>query len=77
MADGWRERNVWYPGETCVECLERGNHRSSESKTVLNMQEGSGLKVSSLYISQVNRKCGLDVEQNYNLLKKRMASLSE
>ena len=60
-----------------MECLERGNHRSSESKTVLNMQEGSGLKVSSLYISQVNRKCGLDVEQNYNLLKKRMASLSE
>ena len=29
-----------------------------------------GLKVSSLYISRVKRKCGLDVGQNYNLSKK-------
>ena len=29
----------------------------------------TGLKVSSLYISQVKRKCGLDVGQNYNLSK--------
>ena len=32
--------------------------------------EKFGLKVSSLYISQVKRKCGLDVGQNYNLSKK-------
>ena len=32
--------------------------------------ERYGLKVSSLYISQVKRKCGLDVGQNYNLSKK-------
>ena len=32
--------------------------------------EKHGLKVSSLYISQVKRKCGLDVGQNYNLSKK-------
>lgn len=31
--------------------------------------EKYGLKVSSLYISQVKRKCGLDVGQNYNLPK--------
>ena len=31
--------------------------------------EHSGMKVSSLYISQVKRKCGLDVGQNYNLPK--------
>ena len=31
--------------------------------------EHSGLKVSSLYISQVKRKCGLDVGKNYNLSK--------
>ena len=30
----------------------------------------TGLKVSSLYISQIKRKCGLDVGQNYNLSKK-------
>ncbi len=37
------------------------------------VQEHSGLKVSSLYISQVKRKCGLDVGQNYNLSKKEGA----
>ena len=31
--------------------------------------EQFGLKVSSLYISQVKRKCGLEVGQNYNLTK--------
>ena len=31
--------------------------------------EHTGLKVSSLYISQVKRKCGLDVGKNYNLAK--------
>ena len=35
--------------------------------------EHTGLKVSSLYISQVKRKCGLDVGQNYNLSKKENA----
>ncbi len=38
------------------------------------VQEHSGLKVSSLYISQVKRKCGLDVGQNYNLSKKENAN---
>ncbi|HFU3862524.1 TPA: 23S rRNA methyltransferase [Streptococcus suis] len=28
-----------------------------------------GLKVSNLYISQVKRKCGLEVGENYNLPK--------
>ena len=27
------------------------------------------LKVSSLYISQIKRKCGLEIGQNYNLSK--------
>ncbi len=31
--------------------------------------EHYGLKVSSLYIAQVKRKCGLDVGENYNLPK--------
>lgn len=37
--------------------------------------EHTGLKVSSLYISQIKRKCGLDVEQNYNLSKKEDAKV--
>ena len=31
--------------------------------------EHTGLKVSSLYISQIKRKCGLEVGKNYNLPK--------
>ena len=33
----------------------------------------SGLKVSSLYISQVKRKCGIEVGENYNLPKSENA----
>ena len=35
--------------------------------------EHAGLKVSPLYISQIKRKCGLEVGQNYNLSKKENA----
>ncbi|MCM1325021.1 MAG: 23S rRNA (uracil(1939)-C(5))-methyltransferase RlmD [Bacteroidales bacterium] len=37
------------------------------------VKEQTGLSVSSLYISQIKRKCGLDVGQNYNLSKKENA----
>ncbi len=39
--------------------------------------EKHGLKVSSLYISQAQRKCGLDVGQNYNLSKKEDAKVPQ
>ena len=35
--------------------------------------EKHGLKVSYLYISQVKKKCGLDMGQNYNMLRKEDA----
>ena len=35
------------------------------------------LKASSLYISQVKRKCGLEVGQNYNLSKKEDAKVPQ
>ena len=41
------------------------------------VQEKYGLKVSSLYISQVKRKCGLDVGSNYNLSKKEDAKVPQ
>ena len=41
------------------------------------MLEKHGLKVSSLYISQIKRKCGLAVEQNYNLSKKENAKVPQ
>ena len=31
--------------------------------------EQTGLKVSSLYIAQIKKKCGLNVGENYNLSK--------
>ena len=39
--------------------------------------EHSGLKVSSLYISQIKRICGLEVGQNYNLSKKEDAKVPQ
>lgn len=41
------------------------------------MLEKHGLKVSSLYISQIKRKCGLDVGQNYSLSKKEDAKVPQ
>ena len=53
---------------------------AAESKTTYDeikayVLEKYGLKVSSLYISQVKRKCELDVVQNYNLSKKEDAKV--
>ena len=39
--------------------------------------EHSGLKVSSLYISRIKRKCGLDVGHNYNPSKKEDAKVPQ
>ena len=35
--------------------------------------EKTGLKVSSLYIAQIKKKCGLDVGENFNLSKSENA----
>ena len=35
--------------------------------------EQTGLKVSSLYIAQIKKKCGLDVDENFNLAKSENA----
>ena len=41
------------------------------------IREQTGLSVSSLYIAQVKRKCGLDVGLNYNLSKKEKAKVPQ
>ena len=33
------------------------------------LKHNAGMKVSNLYISQVKRKCGIEVGMNYNLAK--------
>ena len=55
--------------------LDKLDLTSAESKATYDeiktyVLEKYGLKVSSLYISQIKRKCGLNVWQNYNLSKK-------
>ena len=55
---------------------------SAESKaTYKEIQEyvlkEHGLKVSNLYISQVKRKCGIEVGENYNLPLARFGFKSE
>lgn len=55
---------------------------SAESKATYDeikayVLEKHGLKMSSLYISQIKRKCGLDVGQNYNLSKKEDAKVPQ
>ena len=39
--------------------------------------EETGLKVSSLYIAQIKKKCGLDVSENFNLSKSDNARLPQ
>ena len=50
-------------------------------KVVLKSRaDGAGMAifaVSSLYISQIKRKCGLDIGQNYNLSKKEDAKVPQ
>ena len=41
------------------------------------VKEKTGLSVSSLYIAQIKRKCGLDVGLNYNLSKKENAKVPQ
>ena len=43
--------------------------RSQAEEIKVYVWEKHNMKVSSLYISQVKRKCGLEVGQNYNLSK--------
>lgn len=55
-------------------CDFRGRTYAEQSKeTYKEIQEyvlkEHGLKVSNLYISQVKRKCGIEVGENYNLPK--------
>ena len=57
--------------EFSLEDMDMSEFRDSASYPQIKayVLEHSGLKVSSLYISQVKRKCGLDVGKNYNLPK--------
>jgi hypothetical protein len=62
--------------------MDELNLRAAEKKTLYDkikayVLEKFGMNVSSLYILQIKQKCGLDVRQNYNLLKKEDAKVSQ
>lgn len=62
--------------------LDEPDLTAAESKATYDeikeyVLEKYGLKVSSLYISQVKRKCGLEVGQNYKLSKKEDAKVPQ
>lgn len=55
---------------------------SAESKATYKeiqeyVLEEHGLKISNLYISQVKRKCGIEVGENYNLPKSEESRLPQ
>lgn len=61
--------------EFSLEDMDTSNfqHGATYGQIKERVLEQTGLKVSSLYISQIKRKCGLEVGQNYNLSKKKNA----
>ena len=50
-----------------VQLLSEGKTYDEIKKYVA--EHNAGMKVSNLYISQVKRKCGIEVGKNYNLPK--------
>lgn len=62
--------------------MDELNLTAAESKATYDeikayVLKKNGSKVSSLYICQIKRKCGLDVGQNYNLSKKEDAKVPQ
>ncbi len=57
--------------EFSLEDMDMSDFQDSATYTQIKdyVLEHSGLKVSNLYISQIKRKCGIEVGKNYNLPK--------
>ena len=46
VADGWRERNVWYPGRPVWNALRKVTIAQVKNKAMLSMQESAEVIVS-------------------------------
>ena len=69
---------VLYNGENAfISLVSQPGDSLGDDEIKAYVLEKYGLKVSSLYISQVKRKCGMDVGQNYNLSKKEDAKVPQ
>ena len=72
MWNPWRGCKKYSEG--CLHCyIHKGDAKRGVRATYTQIKdyvlEHNGLKVSNLYISQIKRKCGIEVGQNYNLPK--------
>lgn len=57
------------PGDLCLARTEAERRQAAYEQIKAYVLEQTGLKVSSLYIAQIKKKCGLDVGENFNLRK--------
>lgn len=61
------------PGDLCPARTEAERRQATYEQIKAYVLEQTGLKVSSLYIAQIKKKCGLDVGENFNLPKSENA----
>ena len=61
------------PGDLCLARTEAERRQATYEQIKAYVLEQTGLKVSSLYIAQIKKKCGLDVGENFNLPKSENA----
>ena len=57
------------PGDLCLARTEAERRQATYEQIKAYVLEQTGLKVSSLYIAQIKKKCGLDVGENFNPAK--------
>ena len=57
------------PVDLCSARTEAERRQATYKEIQEYVLKEHGLKVSNLYISQVKRKCGIEVGENYNLPK--------
>ena len=57
------------PVDLCLARTEAERRQATYEQIKAYVLEQTGLKVSSLYIAQIKKKCGLDVGENFNLTK--------
>ena len=62
---------MWNPGKVLVEGMDTSGLQKGATYPEIKARvlEQTGLKVSSLYISQVKQKCGLEVRENHHKAK--------
>ena len=66
-------RLSYFPRALKVRWTEAERRQATYEQIKAYVLEQTGLKVSSLYIAQIKKKCGLDVGENFNLAKSENA----